>query len=248
MRKAFVLASVLLLVGAVQVSAYWPAVSFDPPLHYDPYYVLPGQAGGLGIDAGLSSPDIGSLGDVTDIFAMGKYSISDQLEVGVLASFGFLWDTGWWEKDPLSAIVVGAKYGLTEQSAVTANLTPLNEIEELGLSLGYMQTMQLSNFDLSGHLQVGLLDGYAPEGVGIDLMIEPSMAINERLTGYLDFLIRTNTDDIGDYLAINLWPNVDYAVMEGLVINAGVTLGLGGDLKQEDVGLMVTAIKTIVLE
>lgn len=56
-------------------------------------------------------------------------------------------------------------------------------------------------------------------------------------------LISTNTDDIaGDPLGINLGPNVDYMLNDSTVINAGITAGIAGDGKQEDLGLIVTLI------
>ena len=90
---------------------------------------------------------------------------------------------------------------------------------------------------------MALLDGYTGgTGIGIDLLIEPVKNIGSMI-GYLDILIATNTDDIGgDPLAINLGPNVDYALNENTTINAGVIIGLTGDSKADDLGLVVTAI------
>jgi hypothetical protein len=70
---------------------------------YDLYYVLPSEAGSKGIDVGLSAADISSIGDVGIVNAMGKYSISDQLEVGALAELGVLIDGA----DALSRVTVG---------------------------------------------------------------------------------------------------------------------------------------------
>jgi len=236
MKRHIALAGFLLSFSALQVAAQGAL------MHYDPYYVLPGLAGGIGMNAGLSSLDIGSIGDVGDVYVMGKYCLTDKLEVGARATFGFLHDF----RDDFSAVVIGAKYALTESSAATLNFTPFNEMEEHGLSIGYMQSMVLGGIELNNHLQVGLLDAYASQGAAISLQIEPRKVISDRLTGYLDLLIDTNTDGISDYLAINLWPNLDYIVMDGLLINAGVTLGLGGDRKQEDLGIMVSVIKVMM--
>lgn len=236
MRKALILSGILVALCAFQVAAQGGAA-----LHYDPYYVLPGSTGGIGIDAGLSTSDFGSIGDAGDVYAMAKYSISDRLEAGAHLTFGFLNDF----RDSFSAITVGAKFGFSESSAATINITPLNEADEIGLSIGYMQTLAMGGMDVSSHLQVGLLDGYAPEGIEIDLFIEPRKEINKQMTGFLDVLVSTNTDGINDNLAIDLGPNLDYVVQEGLVVNAGLTFGVGGDMKQDDAGLMITAIKTM---
>ena len=49
---------------------------------YDLYYVLPGEAGSKGIEAGIAAADVGSIGDVGVVNLGGKYSLSDQIEVG----------------------------------------------------------------------------------------------------------------------------------------------------------------------
>jgi len=232
MKKISILFVALMIFPAVQASAQ--------ALHYDPYYVLPGAAGGIGIDAGLSNGDIGSIFDGSDTYLVGKYSISDKLEAGARLTLGILHDG----RDSFSDVTVGAKYGLSATSALTLNVTPFNEAEEIGLSVGYMMTTQMGGMDVNNHLQIGLLDGYA-SGLGIDLFIEPVKIIDEKITGYLDILISTDTDAFGDNLGVDLGPNADYALMENLVINAGVTVGIAGDGKQEEVGLKVTAIKTL---
>jgi len=232
MKKISLLFVALLICSSVQVGAQ--------ALHYDPYYVLPGAAGGIGIDAGLSTGDIGSIFDGSDTYLMGKYSISEKLEAGARLTLGILHDG----RDSFSDITVGAKYGLSATSALTLNVTPFNEAEEIGVSVGYMMTTQMGGMDVNNHLQIGLLDGYA-SGLGIDLFIEPVKVIDEKLTGYLDILISSDTDAFTDNLGVDLGPNVDYAITENLVVNAGVIVGIAGDGKQQDVGLMVTAIKTL---
>ena len=233
MKKALITTAVLLTFCAVEVVAQ--------SLHYDPFYILPGTAGSMGADAGLSTGDIASIADASDVYLMGKYSINGALEIGARVGFGILNDGA----DSFQALQVGAKYGLSEKSVVTLNiLAPLGGVDDPGLSVGYMQTMQVSGLDINNHLQIGLLDGYTPEGVAIDLLIEPVKILDDRLTGYLDILISTNTDGFSDNLAINLGPNLDYMLTEGLVINAGITVGISGDAKQDDIGLAITAIKT----
>ena len=232
MKKVTILFIALLVCSAVQAGAQ--------ALHYDPYYVLPGAAGGIGVDAGLSNGDIGGIFDGSDTYLMVKYSVNDKLEAGARLTLGILHDN----HDNFSDITIGAKYGLSATSALTLNVTPFNEAEEIGLSVGYMMTTQMGGMDVNNHLQIGLLDGYA-SGLGIDLFIEPVKIIDEKLTGYLDILISSDTDAFSNSLGVDLGPNVDYAFREDLVVNAGVTVGIAGDGKQQDVGLMITAIKTM---
>lgn len=255
MKKTLVLAAVLLAFGALQATAQItfptiptiniPTVTLaKAPVHYDPYYVLPGAKGSIGVDAGILSYDVSSIADASDVFAMGKYSITDKIEAGARVTLGFLREDG----DAFSSALVGAKYLVTEKSAATANvLIPVGEVEDPGISVGYMQSVMAGSICIDSHLQVGLLDGYTGgTGVNIDLLVEPSKAINDKLTAYLDVLVSTNTDDIaGDYLGINLLPYVDYAIQEGLVVSAGVSIGVAGDAKQDDIGIKVAAIKTM---
>lgn len=58
-------------------------------------------------------------------------------------------------------------------------------------------------------------------------------------------LVGTNTDSIGDNLGINPGPNVDVTLNEKAVINAGITIGIAGDAKQDDVGLVVTLVAAL---
>ena len=175
---------------------------------YDLYYVLPGAAGSKGVDVGLGAAEISSIGDVGVVNTMGKYSISDELEVGVLGELGVLKDGA----DALSRLTVGAKYGMGESRALTADLRVVDEAtEELGLRIGAMHTISSGELMINNAFQVGLLDGYTGGvGVALDLLIEPTKAFGDKLTGYLDILVSNNTDDIGgDFLAINVGPNVD---------------------------------------
>ena len=84
MKKAIIGAAALLLLS-VQAMAQG---------HYDPYFALPGAKGTKAADVGLATPDIGSVADVSTIFAMGKYGLSDKIEIGVRADLGVLNDIG----------------------------------------------------------------------------------------------------------------------------------------------------------
>ena len=230
MKKVLLIVGIMTALCAVSVSAQ--------PLQYDLYYGLPGEAGSRTVDVGISSPEISSIADDSTIPVMGKTSISDMLEVGVNAQLGVLMDGA----DALNSLLVGAKYSLGETSAATANiLLPMGAADDPGLSVGYMMSKAMGEMTVNHQLQVALLDGYTDGGIGVDLLIEPSKNIGN-LIGYLDILIATNTDDIGDELGINLGPNADYALNESTTINAGVIIGLAGDGKADELGLVVTAI------
>ena len=208
---------------------------------YDLYYVLPGEAGSKGIEAGIAAADVGSIGDVGGGNLGGKYSLSDQIEVGALAELGLLNDA----LSTLSTITAGAKYSMGEDMALTAGLLiPTGDADDPGLSLGVMKTITSGDLMINNWLQIGLLDG-ATGGVGVnvDLLIEPTKAFGDKITGYLDILVSTNTDDIaGDHLGIDIGPNADISISDAAVVNVGVTLGAVGDAKADDLGIIATLV------
>ena len=233
MKKVLILFALCALVGANQVGA-------QAAMHYDLYYGLPGEAGSKTVDVGLATGDISSIGDVGDLNVMGKYSLSDKLEVGAVVTLGMLHDF----RDDLSAIAAGGKWGLSDMSALTATFAiPTGDVDDPGLSLGLMHSREVCGMTVNHLIVVGLLDGYTGgTGIAVNALIEPTKEINEKLTGYLDVIIGTNTDSIGDWLSIDLGPNVDYMLNDKITVNAGVTIGIAGDLKQDDLGLVATAI------
>ncbi|MDA0336114.1 MAG: hypothetical protein O2782_13185 [bacterium] len=208
---------------------------------YDLYYLMPGQAGSKGIQAGIAAADVGSVADVGVVNLGGKYSISDMIEVGALARLGLLND----DLSTLSEFTVGAKYSLRENCAATVGvLVPTGDADDPGLSLGFMHTHNMGDMMINNWLQVGLLDGYTGGvGVNVNLLVEPTMTFGDKLTGYLDVLVHTNTDDIaGDVLGIDLGPNVDIMVNDSAVANVGLVLGIAGDAKAADLGIVATFI------
>ncbi len=236
------------LMAAALVTAFAIQSLSAQSLNYDPYYVLPGKARSLGVDLGLATPDAANFADASDIDLMGKYAVNDMLEVGGRASFGFLNEGA----DSFSSIVLGAKYALQENTALTLNLTPFNEAEEIGLSLGVMHSLDLENLGggLNSQLQIGLLDAYAPVGVGVEILLQPVRSINEKFTAYLDLLISTNTDDMAEYLSVLALPNVDVVLAEGWILNAGVYGSLmSGDFAEDtEVGVVVTILRDMHLQ
>ena len=232
MKKVLILLALCALVGANGADAQ--------AMHYDLYYGLPGETGARTVDVGLAAADISSIGDVGDVNVMGKYSVSDKLEVGAVATLGFLNDF----RDDLSTVSAGGKWSLSDMGALTATAAiPIGDVDDLGISLGIMHTRAVSGITINHLLAVGLLDGYTGgTGIAVAALIEPTKELNEKLIGYLDLIIGTNTDSIGDNLGIDLGPNVDYMLSEKITVNAGVTLGIAGDLKQDDLGIVATAI------
>ena len=140
--------------------------------------------------------------------------------------------------------MAGAKYGLNEKSAATLNLlAPAGDVNELGLSAGYMITVDLRGLKINNHIQVGLLDGYSEDGADIELLVElvePPKSLGNNLFGYVGILAATHVDEFGDKLGVNLMPNIDYRLHENAVLGAGISFGIAGDDKQDDLGLVVT--------
>lgn len=237
-----------ILMAAAMVAACGVQSLSAQALNYDPYYVLPGEARALGVDLGLATPDAANFADATDIDLMGKYAINDMIEVGARASFGFLNEGA----DSFSSIVLGGKYAINESTALTLNLTPFNEAEEIGLSLGAMHSMpvELWGGGINNQLQIGLLDAYAPVGVAVDILLQPVVPINEKFTGYLDVLISTNTDDAAEYLSVLVAPNVDVMLVEGWTLNAGVYgSAMSGDFAPNtEFGLVLTVLRDMHLQ
>ena len=234
MKKVLALAAVLMLCAS-QTSAQ---------LTYDLFYGLPGEAGAMGADVGILSSDIGSIADVSELPIMVKKSLNDKLEVGARATLGVLIEDG----DALHSVVLGGKYKLGENNALSASLLlPLGGVDDPGLAVGYMMSMQAAGLDWNNQLHLGLLDGHtAGTGIQVDILLEPYKELNDKMVGYLDILIGTNTDDIGgDPLGINLGPNLDYILSEDMALNVGLTIGIAGDGKADDLGLGVVLLKSM---
>ena len=99
-----------------------------------------------------------------------------------------------------------------------------------------------SGLAINTWLQATFLKGYHADGVGLNLLIEPTRALGDRLTGYIDVLVNTETDSFGDNLGVNIGPNVDITLSENALINVGLTFGMVGDAKQDDIGLVVALV------
>lgn len=217
-------------------------VPVHAPLSYDPYYVLPGGQGYTSVDIGVrTSPStFKELKDVSNIIAMAKFNPHARVEVGAHLTFGFFKDGN----SNFSSLVVGSKYQLGTNRAATANIVlPAGDIDNPGLAIGLMQTMSIGPaFRFNTRLQVAALEGYAEEGVVVDLLLEPAQVFNEKFSAYLDLLLTSNTSDLEDYLSVRLEPNFDIGIGDGMVLNAGVSVDLQGE-EQEDIGLFIVLLR-----
>ena len=228
----------------VALEAAAPAV--HAPLSYDPYYVLPGGLGYTSVDIGVrTAPStFKELKDVSDIVAMAKFNPHARVEIGAHLTFGFFRDGS----SNFSSLVVGGKYKLGDNRAATANVVlPAGDIDNPGLAVGLMQTVEFGTaFRLNSHLQVAGLKGYTrayeDKGVIGNLLIEPAMVFNEKLSAYLDLLITSNTSDLEGDLSVRLEPNFDIGLGDGMVLNTGVSVDLQGE-EQEDVGLFIVLLR-----
>lgn len=207
--------------------------------HYDPYFVLPGPSGRIGADLGLFNRDLTSVADASTVLTMGKYSISDQLEIGASADLGIL-QVG---AGSLMRVQAGAKMGLAPDLAITGTVVlPVGDIDDPGVAVGAMKSLFISGTMVNTWAQGAFLDGYATDGVSLSLLIEPVYNFGDLATGYFDILIASNTDALGDHLALNLGPNAELNLNETAIVNVGLTIGLAGDARQDDMGLNMSLI------
>ena len=68
---------------AVSVGLLLAAVVATPTMaqHYDLYYVLPAEKGSTGVDVGIATADIGSVGDISDLNVLEQALIVRQPRV-----------------------------------------------------------------------------------------------------------------------------------------------------------------------
>ncbi len=225
----------IILAGALMVLC----VSNAFGQHYDPFFSLNGEAGSKGVTATLSAGDVADIAK-GDIMIMGKTAINDQIEVGVNIGSGVLADGG----SAFSHALIGAKYGLGESRAATVNLlAPVGDHEDPGLAIGIQNVQEIGGMSVNEHLQISLLKGFAPVGVGIDLFLEPVKEINDKMIFYFDVFVSTNTDNIGDWLSIDVAPNLDYMLSDTMALNVGIALNAyDGIARDEDIGIGIALV------
>ncbi len=213
MRKSIILTAALLALGAGSVMAQ----------HYDPFFSLNGEAGSTGVAAFLAAGSVSTIGDASDVGLTGKMSVNDKLEVGANIGLGVLYEFS----SSFSTLLIGAKYGLGDARAVSINLgAPIGDAEDPGLSIGLMNVQELGGMTVNQSMQIGLLKGFAPAGANIDLFLEPVKEINDKIILYVGVLVSTNTDNIADWMSIDLAPNLDIMLSDTMVISAGIGISL----------------------
>jgi len=154
-------------------------------------YVFPGPKDRIAADLGLFADDVSRIADASSTITAGKLSISDEWEVGLAADLGLLRD----HAGTLSSVQVGTKLGLDEHMALTgAAVLPLGETDDLGLSVGLMKTFLAGQHMVNTWTSAALLDGYTGKGVALSVLIEPTRSVGDRITGYLDVNVRSNTE------------------------------------------------------
>ncbi|HCV25005.1 MAG TPA: hypothetical protein QF604_01035 [Candidatus Latescibacteria bacterium] len=219
----------LLLALATTVSAQ----------HYDPYYVSPGPKGRIAADLGLFADDVSRIADASSTITAGKLSISDEWEVGLAADLGLLRD----HAGTLSSVQVGTKLGLDEHMALTgAAVLPLGETDDLGLSVGLMKTFLAGQHMVNTWTSAALLDGYTGKGR------RPLRADRAHTQcGRSDHGISRRKRTIeygspGDELGIDVGPNVDINWNQTATINTGLSFGVAGDAKQDDLAFTLSLL------
>ena len=142
---------------------------------------------------------------------------------------------------PCSSVL---NYGLGDARAVSFNFCdPIGDAEDPGLSIGLMNIQQLGGMAVNQHLQIGLLKGFAPAGANIDLLLKPVKEISDKMILYIDVLLSTNTDSIGDFMSIDLSPNLDIMLNDAMVINAGIAVNLyEGSASNEDITIDLAVV------
>lgn len=207
--------------------------------HYDPFYVQPGPAGRIAVDACLFASSVSDAADASRLIAVGKYAVDDETEVGASVDLGLLQDGA----GALSRVQVGAKRGLSPSTAVTAALlVPVGDAQDPGVSVGWMKTTTLPRFSIDTWATAGLLDGYVRRGVDLSLLVEPRRPLGDAVTVYLGVTTQTNTEAPGDGFALDVRPSADLNLSETAIVNAGLTVGVAGDRKANHVGLRVSAL------
>jgi len=117
---------------------------------------------------------------------------------------------------------------------------PVGDVEELGVSMGYMYTKALGGLSINSMLLFGWLKAYSGgSGVSIAALVEPTRQVSQSVMGYCDLIIVTQSDDLVDELAIDLLPNIDFLKGDRMAVNLGVRFGLAGKRKQEEVELVL---------
>lgn len=231
MKNVIRVTALLLALGVVQVP---PAVA-QPPLHYDPYFALPGPAYSSQAITGIQSVDLTDVGNRSTVFLTPKYGINDYLEVGARVDLGPFYEG----RDDFTSLLVGGKYRLNAQSAATVNLlAPVGAVDKPGLAAGYMMKLTSGQVTVDSQVQLGLLSGYTDgKNAVLQVLVRPSTKLGKNVIGHLDIVGTTDSRDIADYLGIDMIANADLLLGNHATVNVGLSYGVAGDYKQDKLGL-----------
>ena len=83
------------------------------------------------------------------------------------------------------------------------------------------------------------------KGIIIDAFIEPVYLVNDRLSAYLTTTLTSNSDGFSNALGINLNPNIDIGIGDGLVANLGLTFGAAGNGKLAQTALGIFLLRVM---
>ena len=215
------------------------------PIHYDPFFVLPGKKGEKSIVAASRSGNIENLSKTTAAILMSKFSPGKKTEVGAHLTFGFFNDNA----KSFSTLSVGTKYRLRKNSAAVLTLAlPAKDVKDPGISLGFMNTSFISNqVQINQRLSVGGLKGYTSNNstLVLDALIESIIAINSKWAFVLDFKAVSNTKDISNQLAIDLKPSIDWLIADGNLINIACSIGIAGSNKAETTSILFSLLRSM---
>ncbi len=213
------------------------------PIHYDPFFVMPGKKGEKSIVAALRSGNIENFSKTTDAILMSKFSPGKKTEVGAHLTFGFFNDSA----KSFSTLSVGSKYRLGENSAATLTLAlPAKDVKDPGISLGFMNTSLMSNqVQINQRISVGGLKGYTSNNstLVLDALIESIIAINSKWAFVLDINAVSTTEDISNRLAIDLKPSIDWLIADGNLINIACSVGIAGSNKAETTSILFSLLR-----
>ena len=230
---------VLLLFGSA-VASFAQA-----PIHYDPFFVLPGSKGEKSIVAASHSGDVKDIGKTTNTILMSKFSPGKNTEVGAHLTFGFLNNSA----KSFSTLSVGSKYRLGGNRAATITLAlPAKDVKDPGISLGFMNTSIINTgFEINQMVSLGGLKGYTSKNSTLvfNVLLEPVFNINDRWAVVPAVIAVSDTEDMSNHLAVDLNPSVDWLVADGNLINIGCSFGIAGSNKANTTSISIGLLRSM---
>ena len=115
------------------------------------------------MDVVFSGRDVGDLAAASSLDLSAKYSITDQVELGALIRSGVL-DKGF---DSVSSVTVGGEVRILhrKERCDRESRPSCWDVEELGVSTGYMYTKAMGGLSINSMLLLGWLNATARAAV-----------------------------------------------------------------------------------